>query len=160
MMKIIIRLISTACIPVILIACGEKSGGSDNTSSPVQTEATSSNSNNSDYTPPIDNPENDATPSDNQQLPAEIHKSLTLSWTPPTAREDASPLLANDIQGYEVYYVLYGSSDEHTTPINDPAATNYTTPPLSPGTYYFAISAIDTQGAYSDISKPLEVSRM
>jgi Fibronectin type III domain len=67
-----------------------------------------------------------------------------LSWTPPTLNTDGSPL--NDLAGYKV---LYGSSPgnyTHELAITDPSATSFTVTGLAPGTWYFAMKAVDTAG--------------
>src|SRR5450631_2147105 len=65
--------------------------------------------------------------------------TATLSWTPPTENTNGTPLA--DLVGYHIHY---GTTPGELTKLIDLAATNITTfevSNLTPGTYYFSISA-------------------
>lgn len=140
------RLIILICIPLFLTACGGGGGGGSSSAASTPVSGTTQPD---PVTPPTVNPPNDPAPA--------VSKSLTLSWTAPTSRANGDPLLLSELAGYEIYYFLDGSTDEQIIPVNDPATTSYTTAPLPAGTYYFAISAVDTSGVYSELSEPVEV---
>ena len=75
----------------------------------------------------------------------------TLSWTAPTERTDGSPLPPN-LGGYKIYF---GPSEGNYTELDDldnPGLNLYVTRPLSPGIYYFVITAYDSAGLESDFS--------
>jgi len=55
-----------------------------------------------------------------------------------------------DLAGYKVYYG--NSSRNYGTPINAGNATSYTVTGLTPGTFFFAITAYDTSGNESGFS--------
>lgn len=83
-----------------------------------------------------------------QEIPPDGAK---LSWTPPTEREDNTPLPLSELQGFEV---LWGTSQ---TDLNQtvfvPVGTNeYMVTSLTEGTWYFAVKAIDTDGLESGLS--------
>jgi hypothetical protein len=80
--------------------------------------------------------------------------SITLSWTTPAARENGSPLANTEISGYEIYYFLQGDDNTagNITSISKPYPDESTTLELDPGTYYFALTTVDTQGLFSDNS--------
>lgn len=86
--------------------------------------------------------------------------TVDASWTIPTSREDGSPLLTSDIQGYEIYYYKSGTPQNQGTVItvNGATQTSHTTGNLSAGTYYFAISSIDNNGVYSQLSNYVAVT--
>ena len=79
--------------------------------------------------------------------------SATLTWSPPGVNTDGSPL--TNLAGY---YVHFGTSEASLTQIielTDASATTYVVSNLSPGTYYFAVSAYNSlglEGAWSNIA--------
>ena len=78
--------------------------------------------------------------------------AATLSWLPPTENTDGSPLT---LSGYKIYYGT--AVDEYTTVVNidNPGVATYVIDNLPAGyTYYFVITAIDSNGmesAYSSV---------
>ncbi len=78
------------------------------------------------------------------------HGSVTLSWTPPTENDDNSPL--TDLVGYAIYYGTQPGQHSYTIHVDDPIITSYNVEGLSPGTYYFTITAINIYGAESAMS--------
>ncbi len=89
--------------------------------------------------------------------------SATLTWDAPTTNVDGTPL--TDLAGYKVYYgtpshnytsvVNVGMASCQTT--NGKTECTYTVEGLTPGTYYFAVTAYDTEGDMSVYSN--EVSK-
>jgi hypothetical protein len=81
-------------------------------------------------------------------------RNAVLTWTAPTQNVDGTPL--TNLAGYKVYAGT--ASRSYGTPANISGAgtTTYTTS-LTPGTWYFAISAVDSTGAES--AKSNEVSK-
>jgi hypothetical protein len=82
--------------------------------------------------------------------------SATLSWEAPTTNADGTPL--TDLGGYKVYYGT--SSGNYTVSLDVGNVTTYKIDNLTPGTYYFAVTAYDTSGnesGYSnEVSKTIE----
>jgi hypothetical protein len=80
--------------------------------------------------------------------------SATLSWTAPLTRVDGSSISLSEIQSYEI---VYGSSPERlsNTLKVDGSQTSAQVTGLSPGTWYFAIRVIDTDGLTSENSEIL-----
>ena len=70
--------------------------------------------------------------------------SATLTWSPPTENTDGSPL--TDLAGYYVHYGTSEASLTETIELADAGATTYVVSDLSPGTYYFAVSAYNSLG--------------
>jgi hypothetical protein len=73
--------------------------------------------------------------------------SATLSWTAPTKNTDGSP-----ITGLAGYHIYYGTDPNHFAriiKISGAASTKYVVNGLSPGTYYFAVSAYNAMGRES-----------
>ena len=84
------------------------------------------------------------------QRQAESDGSVTLSWTAPSENEDNRPLA--DLAGYMIHYGTRAGQYSNTIHVDDPRVTSYEVENLSPGTYYFAITAISTDGAESALS--------
>ena len=78
--------------------------------------------------------------------------TATLTWSAPTANTNGTPL--TDLAGY---HIRFGTSPDALTRVIDLAgsrATAFEVSNLSPGTYYFSISAytsIGTESAESDV---------
>lgn len=74
----------------------------------------------------------------------------TLSWTAPTSNTDGSTL--SNLTGYRILYGTSASSLTNTIAINNASVTTYVVENLSPATWYFAITAVNSQGAESSNS--------
>jgi hypothetical protein len=85
--------------------------------------------------------------------------SATLTWNAPTTREDGSSLNpATDISLYKIYYGTTSQSYTQTVSVTNPGTATITqTLNLAPGTYYFVVTDVDTQGQESAFST--EVSK-
>jgi hypothetical protein len=80
-------------------------------------------------------------------------KSVTLAWTPPTARTDGSSL--SNLAGYRIRYGTSASNYSQTITVTNPGLTSYVIDSLSAGTYYFVVAAYDTSGVESNNSTPV-----
>lgn len=80
-----------------------------------------------------------------------------LSWTPPTQRTDGSTL--STLAGYRVHYGQSPGDYPNVVTLSNPGLTSYVTDTLSAGTYYFTITAYDTNGfesaASAEVSKTI-----
>ncbi|MEX2123329.1 MAG: putative Ig domain-containing protein [Woeseia sp.] len=76
--------------------------------------------------------------------------SVTLSWTAPTLNTDGSAL--TDLAGYEIHYGVTQGNYTEQIHIDNPGLTTYVVDNLSPDTYYFVATSINTDGAESDFS--------
>lgn len=74
--------------------------------------------------------------------------SAALSWTAPTTQTDGAPL--TELAGYRVHYGT--ASGAYTTVLDVGNVTSCVVAGLSPGTYFFAVTAYNSSGdsAYSD----------
>ncbi len=70
-----------------------------------------------------------------------------LTWTPPFSNVDGSPL--TNLAGYTVKYGTQSGVWDRTMTVDDPAATGFTVENLTPGTWYFTVTARNTEGAES-----------
>ncbi len=76
--------------------------------------------------------------------------SVTLSWIPPRANLDGTPL--TDLAGYRIYYGTSPDYLQRVIELDDPGATRHTIEGLPPYTYYFVIKAYNSRGAESAAS--------
>jgi Putative Ig domain len=76
--------------------------------------------------------------------------TATVSWTPPTLNTDGTTL--TDLAGYHLYYGTSESNLDQVVDITNPGLATYVLSSLSPATWYFAITAFNSEGAESDRS--------
>ena len=76
--------------------------------------------------------------------------SATLSWTPPTEREDGSVL--DNLAGYKVHYGTNQSNLGTVVVLDNPGLSSYVVDNLGQGTWYFAVTAYDADGRESNFS--------
>lgn len=73
--------------------------------------------------------------------------SVTLSWTPPTRNTDGSSLTA--LAGYRFYYGTSAGSLSKSVQLANPGLSTHVISNLTPGTWYFAMTAYTTGGTES-----------
>lgn len=81
--------------------------------------------------------------------------TATVSWSPPTQRADGSPI--GELEGYRVLYGKTSQAWDTVVTLNNPGLTRYVIEGLGPGTWYFAVKAVTTDGLISAPSQ--EVSK-
>ena len=77
--------------------------------------------------------------------------SVSLSWQPPTQREDGSAL--TDLAGYRLLYGRQPGVYTDEVRIRNPGITRYVVDDLAAGTWYFVMTAFDADGLESDFSE-------
>lgn len=76
--------------------------------------------------------------------------TVELSWVAPTENEDGSEL--TDLAGYKIYWGTKPGEYSSSVTIENPGVVTYVLEGLVPGTYYFAATAFNAEGAESDPS--------
>jgi hypothetical protein len=76
--------------------------------------------------------------------------SAQLSWTPPTTNTDGSAL--TNLAGYKVYWGTTAGSYSSSVTLMNPGLATYVVSNLTPNTYYFAVTAINSTGTESVFS--------
>ncbi|WP_405230039.1 putative Ig domain-containing protein [Lentisalinibacter sediminis] len=76
--------------------------------------------------------------------------SVTLSWSPPTKNTDGTAL--TDLAGFRIYYGVSEGDYPNRIAIDNPGLTRYVIENLTPDTYYFVATSVNTSGAQSDFS--------
>jgi hypothetical protein len=79
--------------------------------------------------------------------------SVTLNWTPPTQNEDGSQL--TNLAAYRILWSRDGSSFRNSVRVNNPSVTRYVVENLTPGTYEFSATAINSAGVESRFSNSI-----
>jgi hypothetical protein len=76
--------------------------------------------------------------------------SATLSWNPPTANSDGSPL--SDLVGYRIYYGRNADNLTQVVVLNNPGLTRYVIENLTPARWHFEMTAVNGDGVESQRS--------
>ncbi len=76
--------------------------------------------------------------------------SATLSWVPPTTNDDGSVL--TDLAGYRIRYGRSSTNLDQSVSISNSAINSFAIDNLSPGTWFFAVVTVNSQGTESSPS--------
>jgi len=79
--------------------------------------------------------------------------SVTLQWQPPTENTDGTPL--TDLAGYRIYYGVDPANLSNDVQLPNPGLTTYVVEQLTPNTWYFAMTSLNSQGQESAFSSQL-----
>ncbi len=83
--------------------------------------------------------------------------SITLTWSAPVERENGNLLSPSELTGYQIYYTVEETGESIMIEIDDTRTTEYEFRDLAPGTYFFAITAVDSKGEISELSDMVTV---
>src|SRR5262245_36295454 len=83
-------------------------------------------------------------------LPPVQPRAATLEWTVPTTQTDGAVLA--DLAGYRIHYGKSASTLDKTIEVRNPTISSYVVEGLSPGTYYFAVTAFTSRNHESERS--------
>lgn len=78
---------------------------------------------------------------------------VTLSWEPPTMNDDGSPLI--DLMAFKIYHGKSAGAYTEEILVENPGITTFVVENLLPGTYYFVVTALNSEGVesnYSDVA--------
>lgn len=76
--------------------------------------------------------------------------AVTLSWNAPTQNTDGSPL--TDLAGFRIYYGINSTDLNNVIELSNPSVSTYVVEGLTPDIWYFASTALNSQGQESDFS--------
>jgi hypothetical protein len=82
--------------------------------------------------------------------------NVTLNWQPPTQNTDGTPL--TNLAGYDIHYGTASGKYTQTVTIDNPGIATYVVGNLSPGTYYFSVTAVNSQGTESPLSSEVSTT--
>jgi hypothetical protein len=90
-------------------------------------------------------------PEEEEQEQEEVKSGVSLAWQAPTSNADGTPL--GDLAGFRVYYgTVSPLTVDNSTAVDVGNVTSHTVSDLQPGTYYFAVSAVDQNDNASQMS--------
>lgn len=78
---------------------------------------------------------------------------IILTGDVPTQREDGSPLPVSEISGYQIIYGDTPDGLNQTYTITTPDKVEATIEDFDPGTYYFAVATVDSDGIRGNFSE-------
>jgi predicted phage tail protein len=81
---------------------------------------------------------------------------VTLNWTPPTQNIDGTPL--TNLAGYDIHYGTQSHAYTQSIRVSNPGIATYVVDNLTPGTYYFTVTAVNSQGAQSPLSSEVRTT--
>jgi hypothetical protein len=84
------------------------------------------------------------------QVVATATGSALLTWTPPTQNNDGSAL--TNLAGYRIYWGPSRGRYTSSVTVNNPGLTSYLVDQLTPATWYFALTAVNSAGTESAFS--------
>ena len=76
-----------------------------------------------------------------------------LSWNIPVTRQNGAAISVSELSGYEVYWTRSSDSIGGTIKVGGGTAKTTSLEVFKPDMYYFAVSAIDSKGLKSPLSK-------
>jgi hypothetical protein len=76
--------------------------------------------------------------------------SVTLGWVAPTENSNGTPI--TDLAGYKIHYGTASQEYTQVVSLANPSLSRYVVDSLPSGTYYFAITAYNSQGTESALS--------
>jgi hypothetical protein len=87
--------------------------------------------------------------------PATIN-SVTVNWVPPTENTDGSTL--TNLAGYNIHYGTASHDYTQVITVSNPGLATYVVSNLTPGTYYFAVAAVNASGIESPMSSEVSAT--
>ncbi len=88
--------------------------------------------------------------------PAASSNAVTLNWTPPTENVNGTPL--TNLAGYNIHYGTASGDYTQTISVSNAGIATYVVDDLTPGTYYFAVGAVNSQGTESPVSSEVSAT--
>jgi hypothetical protein len=82
--------------------------------------------------------------------PAASSSSVTLGWVAPTQNSNGTPI--TNLAGYKIHYGTTSQDYTQVVALNNPSLSRYVVDSLPSGTYFFAITAYNSQGVESALS--------
>jgi hypothetical protein len=129
-----ISLCAVAALGLALSACGGGGGGGAGSPSSAATSPQPSAGN----------------------LPSASSGAVTLNWTPPTENVDGTPI--TNLSGYDIRYGTASGDYTQTVAVASPGIATYVVDNLTPGTYYFSVSAMESDGSVSPFSSEVSAT--
>jgi hypothetical protein len=120
------------------VATGSSAPASGSTTAPGTSTGTASQSPTGSGSSGISNP------------PTASSGNVTINWDPPTQNTNGSPL--TNLAGFKIHYGTASQKYTQTITVSNPGLVTYVIANLSPGKYYFAVTAYSAAGTESPLS--------
>ena len=141
----------TGMLAIALAGCGDDESGSSGVGSttsstgasssvPPQTVADTGSGTSTTTTPPATPPTSTPASSSN----------VTFGWQAPTENSNGTPI--TNLAGYKIHYGTASQQYTQVAEVSNPSLSRYVMDSLPSGTYYFAITAYNSQGIESALS--------
>jgi hypothetical protein len=88
--------------------------------------------------------------------PTASNGDVTLNWTPPTENTNGTAL--TNLSGYNIHYGTVSGDYTQTVAVSNPGIATYVVDNLTPGTYYFSVGAVNSQGTESPLSSEVSTT--
>lgn len=121
--------IAAVLMSVLLTACGGGDGDSPAAAAPTTSGGSPSSGGSAS--------------SGGLEAVASAKGTTTLSWQPPTANDDGTPL---KLTGYRIYWGVTEGYYTNSVTLDNPGLTRYVIEQLAPATYYFVATALSSDG--------------
>jgi len=82
--------------------------------------------------------------------PPTASTGVTINWMPPTQNTDGSTL--TNLSGYDIHYGTSSGKYTQSVTVSNPGIASYVVDNLTPGTYYFSVAAVNSNGVESPMS--------
>ncbi|MGH8319491.1 MAG: fibronectin type III domain-containing protein [Steroidobacteraceae bacterium] len=84
-------------------------------------------------------------PQSDSSLPTASSGGVTINWTPPTQNTNGTSI--TNLAGYDINYGTSSGDYTQTVSVSNPGIASYVVDNLTPGTYYFSVTAYNSDGA-------------
>ena len=170
----VVRLVAVAALGVALSACGGGGGSSSaasaaqsseptqssvaNSGSTAQSPATTGSSTSAQGTTGSSGTASGSTGSGSTtgSLPTATAGTVTLNWTPPTENVNGTAL--TNLAGYKIHYGTASGAYTESITVSNPGLATYVVSSLSPGKYYFSLTAYNSDGTESPLSSEVSAT--
>ena len=105
-----------------------------------------------------DNPVSDTGSASSTELGDSSQKALKVSWNAPLKREDNSTLNLIEIAEYRVYYGIKTGNYDNIIVVDGNSTFEAKDSNVAKGTYYVAVTAVDSDGLESGYSQEIMVT--
>ena len=145
-------------LAIALAGCGDDESGSSGVGSTTSSTSTSAPPTVADTapatttTPPTGGtttPPGSGTTAPPTTTPASS-SNLTFGWQAPTENSNGTPI--TNLAGYKIHYGTASQQYTQVAEVSNPSLSRYVIDSLPSGTYYFAITAYNSQGIESALS--------
>lgn len=151
---------------LLLGACGGGGGGGGgtseqgqivgmtnaNTEGPTATDSNAPSQSEEDQVTGTTSADTEATTATDSNAPTQEVGFARLSWRAPSERIDGESLSLSEIAGYRIYYGISSGDYDSVLSVDDPYTSTILIDDLPVGTYYFAMTTVDTNGLESGYS--------